>query len=156
MRKISWYYENFLMKWWKISWFCYVFMAPSSVFLTFSWEKSDNITIMLRFCNIVEGQAKFLDIDFFIFGPIFDISQRRLVWWTGTNYESTVSAQIRGRRLIKKLGFYGEILLNKTLSNWQILLNKVLEWRFNQEWPLICADTVVPITFHFLWNCNYC
>ena len=30
---------------------------------------------------------------------------------------TTVSAQIRGRRLIKILGFYGEILLNKTLSN---------------------------------------
>ena len=30
---------------------------------------------------------------------------------------TTISAQIRGRRLIKKLGFYGEILLNKTLSN---------------------------------------
>ena len=54
----------------------------------------------------------------------------------------TVSAQIRGRRLIKKLGFYGEILLNKMLRNWQILLNKVLGWRFNQEWPPICADTV--------------
>ena len=40
----------------------------------------------------------------------------------------TVSAQIRGRRLIKKLGFYGEILLNKMLRNWQILLNKVLGW----------------------------
>ena len=45
------------MKWWEISWFCYVFMAPSSVFLTFSWEISHNIMI-LRFCNIVEGQAK--------------------------------------------------------------------------------------------------
>ena len=55
----------------------------------------------------------------------------------------TVSAQIGGRWLIKKLRFYGEILLNKMLSNWQILLNKVLAWRFNQEWPLICADTVV-------------
>ena len=31
-------------------------MAPSSVFLTFSWEISDNI-IILCFCNIVEGQA---------------------------------------------------------------------------------------------------
>ena len=31
--------------------------------------------------------------------------------------KATVSAQIRGRRLIKKLGFFGEILLNKTLSN---------------------------------------
>ena len=60
MRKISWYYENFLMKWWEISWFCYVFMAPSSVFLTFSWEISHNI-IILRFCNIVEGQAKYGD-----------------------------------------------------------------------------------------------
>ena len=29
----------------------------------------------------------------------------------------TVSTQIGGRRLIKKLGFYGEILLNKMLSN---------------------------------------
>ena len=29
----------------------------------------------------------------------------------------TVSAHIPRRRLIKKLGFYGEILLNKTLSN---------------------------------------
>ena len=61
MRKISWYYENFLMKWWEISWFCYVFMAPSSVFLTFSWEISHNI-IILRFCNIVEGQAKWFHL----------------------------------------------------------------------------------------------
>ena len=61
MRKISWYYENFLMKWWEISWFCYVFMAPSSVFLTFSWEISHNI-IILRFCNIVEGQANWLNL----------------------------------------------------------------------------------------------
>ena len=30
---------------------------------------------------------------------------------------TTVSAQIRGRRLIKKLRFYGEISLNKMLSN---------------------------------------
>ena len=44
------------MKWWEISWFRYVFMAPSSIFLTFSWEISHNI-IILRFCNIVEGQA---------------------------------------------------------------------------------------------------
>ena len=49
------------MKWWEISWFCYVFMAPSSVFLTFSWEISHNI-IILRFCNIVEGQAKSLQL----------------------------------------------------------------------------------------------
>ena len=55
----------------------------------------------------------------------------------------TVSAHIPRRRLIKKWGFYGEILLNKTLSNWQILLNKVLKWRLNQEWRRICADTVV-------------
>ena len=54
----------------------------------------------------------------------------------------TVSAHIPRRRLIKNWGFYGEILLNKTLSNWHILLNKVLAWRFNQEWPLICVDTV--------------
>ena len=33
-------------------------MAPSSVFLTFLWEISDDI-IILRFCNIVEGQAKY-------------------------------------------------------------------------------------------------
>ena len=67
-----------------------------------------------------------------------------LGWTWNTNIGiPTVSAQIRGRRLIKKLGFYGEILLNKTLNNWQILLNKELKWRFNQEWPLICADTVV-------------
>ena len=39
------------MKWWEISWFCYVFMAPSSVFLTFSWEISHKI-IILHFCNI--------------------------------------------------------------------------------------------------------
>ena len=58
---------------------------------------------------------------------------------------STVSAQIRGRRLIKKLGFYGEILLNKTLSNLQILQNKELAWWLNQEWPLICADTVIVV-----------
>ena len=45
------------MKWWEISWFFKIFIAPSSVFLTFSWEISDNI-IILRFCNIVEGQAK--------------------------------------------------------------------------------------------------
>ena len=31
-------------------------MAPSCVFLTFSWEISHNV-IILRFCNIVEGQA---------------------------------------------------------------------------------------------------
>ena len=60
---------------------------------------------------------------------------------------NTVSAQIGGRRLIKKLRFYGEILLNKMLSNWQILLNKVLTWRFNQEWPVICADTVIHVLF---------
>ena len=30
---------------------------------------------------------------------------------------TTVSAQIRGRQPIKRLGFYGEILLNKMLSN---------------------------------------
>ena len=63
----------------------------------------------------------------------------------------TVSAQIRGRRLIKKLGFYGEILLNKMLRNWQILLNKVLGWRFNQEWPPICADTVVRMGNTGVW-----
>ena len=51
--------------------------------------------------------------------------------------------QKRGRQLIKELGFYSEILLNKMLSNGQILLNKVLAWQFNQELPLICADTVV-------------
>ena len=56
---------------------------------------------------------------------------------------NTVSASINRRRSIKKSRFYGEILLNKMLSNWQILLNKVLTWRFNQEWPLICADTVL-------------
>ena len=65
MRKISWYYEDFLMKWWEISWFCYVFMAPSSVFLTFSWEISHNI-IILRFCNIVEGQANYMFFTFFL------------------------------------------------------------------------------------------
>ena len=54
----------------------------------------------------------------------------------------TVSAQIRGRQLIKKWGVYVEILLNKTLSNWQILLNKVLTWRSNQEWRSFYADTV--------------
>ena len=52
------------------------------------------------------------------------------------------SASIDLRRSIKKLGFYGEILLNKMLSNWQILLNKVLAWRFNQEWRFNDADTV--------------
>ena len=59
-----------------------------------------------------------------------------------------LSAPIDLRRSIKKLGFYGEILLNKMLSNWQILLNKVLAWRFNQEWPLICADTVFYYFVH--------
>ena len=57
MRNSSWYYEKFLMKWWEISWFCEVFMAPSSVFLMFSWEIYDNI-IILRFRNRVEVQAK--------------------------------------------------------------------------------------------------
>ena len=41
----------------------------------------------------------------------------------------TVSAHIPRGRLIKKLGFYGEILLKK-------------QWRFNQEWPPNCTDTV--------------
>ena len=36
-------------------------MAPSSIFLTFSWEISHNI-IILRFCNIVEGQANWLNL----------------------------------------------------------------------------------------------
>ena len=54
----------------------------------------------------------------------------------------TVSASINRWQSIKKSRFWDEILLNKTLSNWQILLNKVLAWWFNQEWPLICADTV--------------
>ena len=58
----------------------------------------------------------------------------------------TVSASIDLRRSIKKLGFYGEILLNKMLSNWQILLNKVLAWWFNQEWRFNGADTVFGIT----------
>ena len=69
--------------------------------------------------------------------------------WTNIRYyyywftvKSTISAHIPCLWLIKELGFYGEILLNKTLSNWQILLNKVLKWRFNQEWRRICADTV--------------
>ena len=58
----------------------------------------------------------------------------------------TVSASIDLRRSIKKLGFYGEILLNKKLRNWQILLNKVLAWWFNQEWRFNGADTVFGIT----------
>ena len=76
--------------------------------------------------------------------PLVEITVKPHIEWLF----KVVSAQIRGRRLIKKLGFYGEILLNKALSNWQILLNKVLSWRFNQEWPLICADTVFSILTH--------
>ena len=38
-------------------------------------------------------------------------------WLDTQKNKHTVSAQIGGRRLIKKLGFYGEILLNKMLSN---------------------------------------
>ena len=40
-----------------------------------------------------------------------------MIQYVSNPIHTTVSAQIRGRRLIKKLGFYGEILLNKTLSN---------------------------------------
>ena len=45
------------------------------------------------------------------------------------------------------MGFYGEILLNKKLRNWQILLNKVLAWRSNLEWRSFYADTVYKFTF---------
>ena len=55
----------------------------------------------------------------------------------------TISYNKKLLQICKKLGFYGEILLNKMLRNWQILLNKVLGWLFNQEWPPICADTVL-------------
>ena len=81
--------------------------------------------------------------------------------WTNIRYyyywftvKSTISAHIPCLWLIKELGFYGEILLNKTLSNWQILLNKVLKWRFNQEWRRICADTVVAMKTFFFTFCK--
>ena len=55
----------------------------------------------------------------------------------------TVSASINRWQSIKKSRFWDEILLNKTLSNWQILLYKVLMWQFNQEWWFNGADMVV-------------